>query len=116
MSNHFYLLLETPLVNISEFMRQFNIIYTSYYNRKYKRVGHLFQGRYKSILVQKDNYLHILSRYIHFNPVRVVKIEDVPLKEKEKHLVKKRKRDAFCQENSIAIAQKIKLLQLLVER
>ena len=91
MSNHFYLLLETPLVNISEFMRQFNIIYTSYYNRKYKRVGHLFQGRYKSILVQKDDYLHILSRYIHLNPVRVVKIENVRLKEKEKHLVKKEK-------------------------
>ena len=57
MSNHFHFLLETPLANISEFMRQFNITYTSYYNRKYKRVGYLFQGRYKSILVQKDNYL-----------------------------------------------------------
>jgi len=86
MSNHFHLLLETPLANLSEFMRQFNITYTSYYNRKYNRVGHLYQGRYKSILVQKDNYLHILSRYIHLNPVRVVKMENVPLSEKEKYL------------------------------
>lgn len=86
MSNHFHLLLETPLANLSEFMRQFNITYTSYYNRKYNRVGHLYQGRYKSILVQKDNYLHILSRYIHLNPVRVVRMENVPLKEREKYL------------------------------
>jgi len=86
MSNHFHLLLETPLANLSEFMRQFNITYTSYYNRKYNRVGHLYQGRYKSILVQKDNYLHILSRYIHLNPLRVVKMENVPLIEKEKFL------------------------------
>ena len=86
MSNHFHFLLETPLPNISEFMRQFNITYTAYYNRKYNRVGHLFQGRYKSILVQKDNYLHILSRYIHLNPVRVVKIQNIPLKEKERYL------------------------------
>lgn len=86
MPNHFHLLLETPLANLSEFMRQFNITYTSYYNRKYNRVGHLYQGRYKSILVQKDNCLNILSRYIHLNPVRVVKMENVPLKEKEKYL------------------------------
>ena len=86
MSNHFHLLLETPLANLSEFMRQFNITYTSYYNRKYNRVGHLYQGRYKSILVQKDNYLHILSRYIHLNPLRVLKMENVSLKEKEKYL------------------------------
>ena len=84
MSNHFHLLLETPLANLSEFMRQFNITYTSYYNRKYNRVGHLYQGRYKSILIQKDNYLHILSRYSHLNPLRVLKMENVSLIEKEK--------------------------------
>jgi len=87
MPNHFHLLLETPLANLSEFMRQFNITYTSYYNRKYNRVGHLYQGRYKSILVQKDNYLHILSRYIHLNPLRVLKMENVPISEKEKYLI-----------------------------
>lgn len=86
MPNHFHFLLETPLVNLSEFMRQFNITYTSYYNRRYNRVGHLYQGRYKSILVQKESYLNILSRYIHLNPVRVEKMKDTSISEKEKYL------------------------------
>ena len=78
--------IETPLVNLSEFMRQFNITYTSYYNRRYHRVGHLYQGRYKSILIQKENYLTILSRYIHLNPVRVGKMQNISTSEKEKYL------------------------------
>ena len=86
MSNHFHFLLETPLANLSEFMRQFNITYTSYYNRKYNRVGHLYQGRYKSILIQKENYLNILSRYIHLNPVRVGKMKNASTSEKKKYL------------------------------
>ena len=86
MSNHFHFLLETPLANLSEFMRQFNITYTSYYNRRYNRVGHLYQGRYKSILIQKENYLNILSRYIHLNPVRVEKMQGASTSEKEKYL------------------------------
>ncbi|MCC7213067.1 MAG: transposase, partial [Candidatus Brocadia sp.] len=53
MDNHFHLLLETPLANLSEFMRWFNIPYTSHYNRRHRRTGHLYQGRYKSILVEK---------------------------------------------------------------
>ncbi|MBI4764610.1 MAG: transposase, partial [Deltaproteobacteria bacterium] len=71
MDNHFHLLLETPLGNLGEFMRRFNITYTSYFNRTHNRVGHLFQGRYKSILVDKESYLSELSRYIHLNPVRI---------------------------------------------
>ena len=86
MSNHFHFLLETPLANLSEFMRRFNITYTSYYNRRYNRVGHLYQGRYKSILIQKESYLNILSRYIHLNPVRIEKIQNISLLEKEKYL------------------------------
>jgi len=86
MSNHFHFLLETPLANLSEFMRQFNITYTSYYNRRYNRVGHLYQGRYKSILIQKESYLNILSRYIHLNPARIEKIQNISLLEKEKYL------------------------------
>ncbi|MHC2995475.1 MAG: transposase [Candidatus Atribacteria bacterium] len=86
MSNHFHFLLETPLANLSEFMRQFNITYTSYYNRRYNRVGHLYQGRYKSILIQKENYLNILSRYIHLNPVRVEKMKNASTSEKKKCL------------------------------
>jgi putative transposase len=71
MDNHFHLLAETPLGNLSQFMRRFNITYTSYFNRTHKRVGHLYQGRYRSILVDKESYLSELSRYIHLNPVRV---------------------------------------------
>ena len=75
MGNHFHLLLETPLGNLNEFMRRFNITYTGYFNRRYRRVGHLYQGRYKSILVEKESYLSELSRYIHLNPVRTRELE-----------------------------------------
>lgn len=70
MNNHFHLLVETPLGNLGEFMRRFNITYTGDYNRRHQRVGHLYQGRYKSCLVDKDAYLSKVSRYIHLNPVR----------------------------------------------
>ncbi len=86
MDNHFHLLLETPLANLSEFMRWFNITYTSHYNRRHKRTGHLYQGRYKSILVEKKSYLHILSRYIHLNPVRTKQEGKLALSEKKKYL------------------------------
>lgn len=86
MSNHFHLLLETPLGNLGEFMRQFNITYTGYFNRRHKRAGHLYQGRYRSILVEKAAYLSILSRYIHLNPVKIKKMDKMPYGEKIKHL------------------------------
>jgi len=86
MDNHFHLFLETPLANLSEFMRWFNITYTSHYNRRHKRSGHLYQGRYKSILVEKDSYLHILSRYIHLNPVRTKQKKNASLTEKKNYL------------------------------
>ena len=70
MSNHYHLMLETPDANLSKGMRQLNGMYTQWVNRKYKRVGHLFQGRYKAILVDKDAYLLELSRYIVLNPIR----------------------------------------------
>jgi putative transposase len=69
MSNHFHLIVETPKANLSEFMRQFNISYTGYYNRR--RIGHLYQGRFKAIVVDKDSYLLELSRYVHLNPTRI---------------------------------------------
>jgi putative transposase len=87
MTNHFHLLLETPLGNLSEFMRHFNISYTSYYNRRHQRVGHLYQGRYQSILVEKDSYLSALSRYVHLNPVRIKTMEEAPGKKKIEHLL-----------------------------
>jgi REP element-mobilizing transposase RayT len=86
MTNHFHLLVETPLANLSEFMRHFNISYIGYYNRRHKRVGHLYQGRYKAILVDKDAYLSVLSRYIHLNPVRIEAIEKTEPREKYKRL------------------------------
>ena len=70
MDNHFHLLIETPQPNLSLGMRQLNGVYTQRFNRIHKRVGHLFQGRFKAILVERDNYLLELCRYIVLNPVR----------------------------------------------
>ena len=70
MQNHFHLQVTTPEGNLSEFMRHFNISYTSAFNRRHKRVGHLYQGRYKAFLIAADNYLLAVSRYIHLNPIR----------------------------------------------
>lgn len=70
MTNHFHLLIETPLANVSEGMRQLNGIYSAFFNRTHRRVGHLFQGRFKGILVEKQSYALELCRYIPLNPVR----------------------------------------------
>lgn len=70
MSNHYHLLLETPEGNLSQIMRHINGAYTIYFNVKRKRCGHLFQGRYKALLVAAEEYAAKLSRYIHLNPVR----------------------------------------------
>lgn len=70
MSNHYHLLVETPDGNLAQGMRQFNGVYTQRFNRRHGRVGHVFQGRYKAIIVQKDSYLLELARYIVLNPVR----------------------------------------------
>jgi putative transposase len=87
MDNHFHLLAETPLGNLSEFMRHLNITYTSRFNRRHNRAGHLYQGRYKSILVEKEAYLSALSRYIHLNPIKVKKLADHSAKEHEGYLI-----------------------------
>ncbi len=70
MTNHFHLLIETREGNLSQGMRQLNGVYTQHYNYRHRLVGHLFQGRYKAILVQKESYLLELARYIVLNPVR----------------------------------------------
>ena len=70
MDNHYHLLIETPDANLSMGMRQLGGIYTQRCNRRHERVGHLFQGRYKSILVEKESYLLELCRYLVLNPVR----------------------------------------------
>ena len=70
MSNHYHLLIETPQENLSKGMQLLNGIYTQKFNRVHHRVGHVFQGRFKAILVEKDSYLLELCRYIVLNPVR----------------------------------------------
>ena len=86
MNNHWHLLVQTPLANLSEFMRHFNITYTSHYNRRHRQVGHLYQGRYKSFLVEEDSYLAMVSRYIHLNPVRISSMKNVGFKRRLKYL------------------------------
>lgn len=70
MKNHFHLLIKQKSKNVlTTFMRCLTNSYTKYFNLKYGRVGHLFQGKFKAILVEKDNYLLHLTRYIHLNPI-----------------------------------------------
>jgi len=70
MTNHYHLLVETPQAGLSRGMQLLNGVYTQHVNRTHNRVGHLFQGRYKAILVEKDSYLLELARYVVLNPVR----------------------------------------------
>jgi REP element-mobilizing transposase RayT len=70
MTNHYHLLIETPEANLGQVMHYINGSYTTYINTKRNRSGHLFQGRYKAIVVEHDRYLLELSRYMHLNPVR----------------------------------------------
>jgi putative transposase len=77
MSNHYHLLVETVEANLSRGMRHLNGVYTQAVNRKHQRLGHVFQGRYKAILVQKDSHLLELSRYVVLNPVRAGMVDEV---------------------------------------
>jgi putative transposase len=70
MSNHYHLIVETAEGNLSAGMRQLNGVYTQKVNRRHNRVGHVFQGRFKGILVERDSYLLELARYVVLNPVR----------------------------------------------
>jgi len=71
MPNHFHFLVETPLGNLDRFMGSFLTGYTVYFNKRHDRSGHLFQGRYAAQLVEGNDYLLKLSRYVHLNPVQV---------------------------------------------
>lgn len=82
MSNHFHLVVNTLEANLQKFMQRFNTSYTVYYNLTHKRSGHLYQGRYKAILVEADEYLLELSRYVHLNPVRIKKYSNRSIAEK----------------------------------
>ena len=75
MSNHYHLIVETVEGKLSAGMRQLNGVYTQSVNRRHRRVGHVFQGRYKAILVERDSYLLELSRYVVLNPVRAAMVK-----------------------------------------
>lgn len=77
MTNHYHLVIETPEGNLAKGMRQLNGVYTQLLNRTHARVGHVFQGRYKAILVEKDSYLLELARYVVLNPVRAGMVNNV---------------------------------------
>ncbi len=77
MTNHYHLMIETPQPNLSRGMSQLNGMFTQRFNRNHDRVGHLYQGRFKSIIVDKDSYLLELSRYIVRNPVAARMVDNV---------------------------------------
>lgn len=77
MPNHYHLLVQTPKANLSRAMRHLNGVYTQRFNRVHKKDGPLFRGRYKAILVQEDEYLTHLIRYIHFNPIQANLTQDL---------------------------------------
>lgn len=75
MTTHYHLLIETPQPNLSQAIKWINVSYVAYYNRIRKRSGHLFQGRFKAVVIDADEYLQHLSRYIHLNPIRAGLVE-----------------------------------------
>ena len=106
MSNHFHFLLRTPEANLSRFMHRFNVAYPTYYNLRHHRAGYLYQGRFKAVVVEADEYMKELSRYLHLNPVRLKKYKGLTIEEKARILKEYRwsslrgylglgKRDAF---------------------
>ena len=76
MRNHFHLLIETKKPNLSKFMQRLLGVYTIRFNKIHNRQGHLFQGRYKALLIDKDTYLLALTRYIHLNPCKAKLVEN----------------------------------------
>ena len=86
MRNHYHLVFETPEGNCSKFMQSLSTAYTVYYNLRHDRHGHLFDGRYKAKLVDGDDYLLALSRYVHLNPVKVAGIKSKLVEEKIRYL------------------------------
>lgn len=76
MDNHYHLIVETPEGNLAKGMRQLNGVYTQLYNRRHHRTGHMFQGRYKAILVQKESHSLEVCRYVVLNPVRAKIVKD----------------------------------------
>jgi putative transposase len=74
MPNHYHLLVETPEANLSRVGQWLNVSYSVWFNRRHRRVGHLFQGRFKAVLIGDDAGFQEVARYIHLNPVRVARL------------------------------------------
>lgn len=77
MGNHYHLVIETPEPNLSRGLKRLHGTYTQWFNRRHQRVGHVLQGRFKSLLVEKENYLQELCRYVVLNPVRAGMVQEV---------------------------------------
>ncbi|MEQ1917347.1 MAG: transposase [Gallionella sp.] len=77
MDNHYHIVVETIEGNLAQGMRHLNGVYTQTFNRTHKRVGHVFQGRYKAIIVEKDGYLLELACYVVLNPLRAGMVKDI---------------------------------------
>jgi putative transposase len=86
MANHFHLVFETPQANCSRFMQSLSTAYTVYFNLRHHRHGHLLDGRYKAKIVEGDEYLRKLSRYVHLNPVQIASMKSLKLSERRKAL------------------------------
>lgn len=86
MDNHYHLLVRTPSGNLSRFMQRLNMSYALYYRYKHGRSGHVFQGRYKGLLVTDDDYVLALTRYIHLNPIKTRKWHRAEAKARLNHL------------------------------
>ena len=71
MDNPFHLLVETPEANLSRAVQWLNVSYSVWFNRRHKRAGHLFQGRFKSVIIEEDAGWQEVARYVHLNPVRL---------------------------------------------
>jgi REP element-mobilizing transposase RayT len=82
MPNHYHLVIQTHQPNLNRFMHYLNTAYTVWVNRKHQHTGHLFEGRYKAIVLQEESYLLSVTVYVCLNPVRIKAVRGLPLKEK----------------------------------
>ena len=116
MPNHYHLLLETKDSNLSQVMKRLLGIYTVRFNRMHKRTGHLFEGRYKALLVDKDNYFLELSRYVHLNPVkaRIVQSPEAHPWSSMKHYLKDKAPDFLHREFTLKSFESVAAYQKFV--
>jgi REP element-mobilizing transposase RayT len=116
MTNHIHLQLQTEQDEIWKIMRLINILYAKYFNGKYNFIGHLFQGRYRSELIEEDSYNLATSRYIHLNPVAAAMVEvpldykwssyDIYLGQRKSDLIDDREILSYFKNNSRALYKK----------